>query len=56
MFDVSLTGVLLYDPPEGHPGQLAYTFAIHILSTSRTQRWAAILKNVSIKVIQIHNF
>ncbi len=23
-----------YDPPEGHPGQLAYTFLISILSTS----------------------
>jgi hypothetical protein len=29
-------GVLLLPPPEGHPGQLAYTFVIRILSTSRT--------------------
>jgi hypothetical protein len=31
-----LTGALLYDPPEGHPGQQAYTFVIRILSTSLT--------------------
>jgi hypothetical protein len=46
----------LAPPPTPPPSSVSKVSLILSLSVCRWQRWAAILKNVSVKAIQIHNF